>query len=373
MFARLVDSRRCISIILIPLFVLIYSNFSFAGDSINIDILPQSSTLTIITSDLPEWTVGKSFNHQLLASGGTGLLLWSDSNGDLVGTGLALSASGLLFGIPINAETITFTAQVSDTAGNYADRNLSLVINPHVIILTEELPQWTIGCPYSYTISADGGTSPLLWNDLNGTFYCGGLHFDSTGHIYGTPTVVTTKHFSVQVIDGAGDFDTGSLTIIINPAVNILTSDLPDGKEGKPYSLQLEAAGGTGDITYSDLNGELLGTGLSISPQGIISGIPDLNGILFFVIRATDLAGSHDDSFYAFQISPDFVCGDANNDDKVNLLDIGYIINFLYRGGGMPDPWQSADADGNGNINLLDVSYIIRNLYFSGPPLHCPD
>jgi subtilisin family serine protease len=60
--------------------------------------------------------------------------------------------------------------------------------------------------------------------------------------------------------------------------------------------------------------------------------------------------------------------GDVNNDKTINLLDVNYIINFLYRGG--PEPIPSpllADANCSGSSNLQDVSYIIDYLYRGGP------
>jgi hypothetical protein len=69
----------------------------------------------------------------------------------------------------------------------------------------------------------------------------------------------------------------------------------------------------------------------------------------------------------------EYLCGDANGDGKRNLLDVSYIINFLYRAGPSPIPiWKAADADNNGKINLLDVSYLINFLYRSGPTPICP-
>jgi hypothetical protein len=67
-----------------------------------------------------------------------------------------------------------------------------------------------------------------------------------------------------------------------------------------------------------------------------------------------------------------FICGDANTDSKVNLLDISYIIRNLYYGGPAPLPPQAADVNHSGTINLLDVSYIINYLYRSGPTPSCP-
>jgi hypothetical protein len=65
-------------------------------------------------------------------------------------------------------------------------------------------------------------------------------------------------------------------------------------------------------------------------------------------------------------------CGDADNSGKINLRDISFIINYLYRSGTAPNPLSIADADGNGTVNLLDISAIIDFLYRAGPPLQCP-
>jgi hypothetical protein len=66
-----------------------------------------------------------------------------------------------------------------------------------------------------------------------------------------------------------------------------------------------------------------------------------------------------------------WICGDVNDDTKINLLDVSYIIASLYRGGPKPDPIQSADVNGDGKMNLLDVSYIINFLYRHGPVPNC--
>jgi uncharacterized protein (TIGR02145 family) len=65
----------------------------------------------------------------------------------------------------------------------------------------------------------------------------------------------------------------------------------------------------------------------------------------------------------------DFVCGDANGDSKVNILDIAHMINFMYRAG--PDPTQPIDFDANGKINLLDVLFMLNFLYRGGPAPYC--
>jgi uncharacterized protein (TIGR02145 family) len=67
----------------------------------------------------------------------------------------------------------------------------------------------------------------------------------------------------------------------------------------------------------------------------------------------------------------DFICGDADGNGSVNLIDASYIIAGLYRGGTKPNPMRSADVDESGRINLLDVSTIIDFLYRQGPEPNC--
>jgi hypothetical protein len=65
-------------------------------------------------------------------------------------------------------------------------------------------------------------------------------------------------------------------------------------------------------------------------------------------------------------------CGDANADIAINILDITYLIKYLYQGGPPPAWFNSADVNSDGNINILDITYLIAYLYMSGPEPVCP-
>jgi len=72
------------------------------------------------------------------------------------------------------------------------------------------------------------------------------------------------------------------------------------------------------------------------------------------------------------KIVPSFNCGDADASGTINILDVTYIINYLYKSGPAPTPWlQTADADGSGLNNILDVTYLINYLYKDGPYPAC--
>jgi hypothetical protein len=65
------------------------------------------------------------------------------------------------------------------------------------------------------------------------------------------------------------------------------------------------------------------------------------------------------------------LCGDVNCSESINLLDITYLIQYLYKGGPPPcDEWR-ADVNGSGGINLLDITYMINYLYKGGPEPSC--
>jgi hypothetical protein len=62
--------------------------------------------------------------------------------------------------------------------------------------------------------------------------------------------------------------------------------------------------------------------------------------------------------------------GDANGNTVINILDITYLINYVYKGGPAPTPYAlcSGDPTGNCTINILDITYLISYLYKGGPP-----
>jgi hypothetical protein len=65
------------------------------------------------------------------------------------------------------------------------------------------------------------------------------------------------------------------------------------------------------------------------------------------------------------------LAGDANYNGSVNILDITFLISYLYKSGPAPDCNDSADANGNETINILDITHLINYLYKGGPEPIC--
>ncbi|UCD18458.1 MAG: hypothetical protein JSV44_05990, partial [Candidatus Zixiibacteriota bacterium] len=73
-------------------------------------------------------------------------------------------------------------------------------------------------------------------------------------------------------------------------------------------------------------------------------------------------------------VTAPYVCGDVDQDGEelINLLDILYLIAFIYDDGpALPAP-NAADVDNSGAHDLLDVLALIDNLYGEGTALICP-
>jgi photosystem II stability/assembly factor-like uncharacterized protein len=63
-----------------------------------------------------------------------------------------------------------------------------------------------------------------------------------------------------------------------------------------------------------------------------------------------------------------FMLGDANGDALMDLGDVVYLLNFLFKGGLAPDPLQAGDANSDGTVEPGDAIYLLNYLFKGGPP-----
>jgi hypothetical protein len=66
-----------------------------------------------------------------------------------------------------------------------------------------------------------------------------------------------------------------------------------------------------------------------------------------------------------------FLCGDANADGLVDIADVVYLVNYLYKGDLPPDPLEAGDVNIDGIVDLADVVYLLNYLFKGGPPPNC--
>ncbi len=68
---------------------------------------------------------------------------------------------------------------------------------------------------------------------------------------------------------------------------------------------------------------------------------------------------------------PAYMHGDANGDQVIDLADVVYLINYLYKDGPAPDPLEAGDANCDSTVDLADIIYLINYLYKDGPAPPC--
>jgi hypothetical protein len=66
-----------------------------------------------------------------------------------------------------------------------------------------------------------------------------------------------------------------------------------------------------------------------------------------------------------------FKRGDVNRDGLIDVGDIIYLLNYLFKSGPPPDPLDAGNATCDGAVDVGDVVYLINYLFKSGPPPGC--
>lgn len=245
--------------------------------ALSITIVPP---VVITTGALNDGVVNVPYSQTLTATGANGTLTWSVTSGSLP-AGLSLSAGGVISGTPTTATTgtgasVVIQAQDSGPPQQIVSKSFNVRIAPPLSVSTPNaLPDAVVGVPYSLTLQAAGGITPLIWTVTTGTLPAA-LQLSPGGVLSGTPTaIVASTSFTVSAQDSASPSQSAKQTLSLHVAsqLSVVTFTLLDGLVGTPYQQTLAASGGTGAYRWSLASGSLP-PGLALSPTGIISGTP---------------------------------------------------------------------------------------------------
>jgi hypothetical protein len=155
------------------------------------------------------------------------------------------------------------------------------------------LPEGVVGQPYNYTLKARGGCPPYNMKLLAGSLPAG-ITLASEGLLSGTPTAAGTSTFWVWLSDlGCGSFPSEfEMSMTIKSRVLVTTESLSAATSGVPYSVTLTAEGPT-PLTWTVLQGAIP-DGLTLTPEGVLSGTPTTVAPASFVVKATHADGRSD-------------------------------------------------------------------------------
>ena len=285
----------------------------------SITIRPGSVSI-LNTCPLQDGSVGAFYSVPLLATGSSSGYVWSVDDPYSLPPGVGLSQSGRLAGIPLAPGTYIFnlrahTAALSTTQA--AQSLCRMTIQPAAVQMTSgcAMPNATVGVPYSQLLSTQGGYGPYLYS-LIGQLPPG-LALTPDGLIAGTAQFADTFPFQVSVTDGRGAQTSQSCSVTVNPPAFKLASvcPLPAAVTGTPYNAPLPSG-----YVWS-LSGTLP-SGLTLSPDGGISGTPMSAAASRFLLIATDSGGNQASQICSLAVTrgqlavtgcplPDAASGDA--------------------------------------------------------------
>jgi hypothetical protein len=62
------------------------------------------------------------------------------------------------------------------------------------------------------------------------------------------------------------------------------------------------------------------------------------------------------------------MCGDPNADEAINIGDIVFLVNYIFKEGPPSDPLCISDTNGDGPINIGDAVHLVNYIFKEGPP-----
>jgi hypothetical protein len=243
--------------------------------------------------------------------------------------------------------------------------------------------------PSSYT---PNNIIAWMWNDLDPT------DIDNpNAHVYyesdGEKLVVQFVDYPEYRAD-PGDVVTAEIIIDIDGNITIQYQSIADGFDALNCAVGIENANGTDGLEVC-YHSAYLHDGLAIQfskpyewlsldsySGSVLPGeadtIPcqftteeDLEGGTY---QAEVLISSNDPEAFEAVIpanltvmnEPQYTCGDADGDGSVNVSDAVSIINYVFMGGGAPDPMEAGDVTCDGSVNVSDAVFIINYVFIGG-------
>ncbi len=265
-----------------------------SGSNVTLDFRVQSCTgLTITTEGLPQAQTGVYYSVQLFAeSCNSQNIIWSVSPGSSLPNGMNLQPTGFLTGTPTQAGTRTFSVRANDGTQTM-DKSLSLTITSNPLqVDTGGLPNGTVGVAYTIQFQASGGSAPYTWSLAQGSAALpNGINLSTAGVLSGTTGATGTFYFRVRVTDAKSATAEQILALtFLAPPISIVTTSLPNGKVGVPYTARVEATGGQAPYDWTVSAGSAnLPDGLSLTAStGNITGTPTVAGTFYFYLRVFD-------------------------------------------------------------------------------------
>ena len=210
------------------------------------------------------------------------------------------SGSMTFWGVPTVAGSYPVTVRVTDAKGNAAIRIVPLRVTP---LYTDSLrlPDGVVGTLNQIQLPVEGGVPPYRWS-LGGGAAPPGMTLSTSGILSGVPTAADAFNFTAIVTDAASNTVTLGFTLYIDGLQVVALGALPPVHVGEAFSLQLQTVGGAGGDTWTLQFSNCLVSGLTLTPDGLISGTPTSAGSVRCFVYVTDSQMNQAETLLSFDV-----------------------------------------------------------------------
>jgi large repetitive protein len=337
-------------------------NVEFGRAQCSIQVAESIAPLRLACNDQEDLVVGESYASPAISVGGVAPIT-TQLEESVLPPGLSLNTTnGLISGVPTVAGTYNYFLRARDAVNANSGASCSVSVAPPaaISIITTSLPVGETDSNYSAQLTATGGTPPLTWSVLNGNLPNGLSLNSSTGLISGTLRGNGQFVFNIGVRDAQQQSASRLFSLSVNAPVQplfISTRTLSFGTVGVPYQTQVGAGGGNPGYTFT-LAGGALPPGLSLAPNGSISGTPTTVGAQFaFTVRVVDRSGASAEAAYTVTIFP----GDLRLSCPSAPAEVGafYEAPALVLGGASPYSFSLAQGSLPAGLELSSSSGLV--------------
>ncbi len=211
----------------------------------------------------------------------------------------------------------------------------------------------------------------------SGDYTQGEAHQWALRHMYtnGLWYMVKYEMFEWGAFWGNPDLAMGPASSNSPPEIPEQPSGISEGATGTEYDFSSNTTDPQGDNIFywfdwgDGTNSDWLGP-YNSGQNCTDSHIWENSGEYHIKVKAKDIYDYESDWSDLLSVAV-YTRGDCDNDETVDLEDVLYIINYIYKGGSAPDPLWTGDANCDGVVDLEDVLYLINYLYKGGTSPGC--
>ncbi len=179
------------------------------------------------------------------------------------------------------------------------------------VITTPDLPDGTVGQPYSASLQSVGGVPPINYSIVVGAGSLPpGITLSAGGVFSGSPTSGGFYNFIVQAVDSPAatvpQVTTKAFSIYVASVITIAPPSLPAVPANAPLSIQLSASGGSAPYFWEfDFQfPQQPPAWLSLSQTGLLTGTPPAQGSYTFGVMVWDQSESWAQKVYTLNVNP---------------------------------------------------------------------